>query len=48
MRIIALGDRDPTYLTHREVDAALARIPDAAWVATDDPAARELGDAAGV
>jgi CTP synthase (UTP-ammonia lyase) len=48
MRIIALGDRDPTYLTHREVDAALALIPDADWVATDDPAARDLDDVAGV
>jgi CTP synthase (UTP-ammonia lyase) len=48
MRIIALGDRDPTYLTHREIDAALALIPDGDWVATDDPAARELHDVDGV
>jgi CTP synthase (UTP-ammonia lyase) len=44
MRIVALGDRDPRYLTHREVDAALALMPDADWVATDDSAARALVD----
>jgi hypothetical protein len=27
MRIIALGDRNPGLLTHREIDAALAPIP---------------------
>ena len=48
MRIIALGDRDPTYPTHREVDAALALLPDADWAATDDPAAHDLDDVAGV
>ncbi len=49
--ILALGDRDPGYLTHREVDAALALFPAEAaprWVATDAPAARELGGASGV
>jgi CTP synthase (UTP-ammonia lyase) len=45
MRIIALGDRNPAYLTHREIDAALALMPDADWVATDDPAARDLDHA---
>ena len=42
-RIVALGDRDPQYLTHREIDAALALFPDdvdAGWVATDSPGAR--------
>jgi CTP synthase (UTP-ammonia lyase) len=48
VRIVALGDRDTQYLTHREVDAALALLPGADWVATDDPAARDLGGADGV
>ena len=48
MRIVALGDRDTQYLTHREVDAALALLPDADWVATDDSAARDLDGADGV
>jgi CTP synthase (UTP-ammonia lyase) len=48
VRIVALGDRDTRYLTHREVDAALALLPDADWVATDDPAARDLDGADGV
>lgn len=37
-RIAVLGDRNLDYVTHRELDAALARFPhwaDAAWVATD-------------
>ena len=42
MRILVLGDRDPAYLTHREVDAALALLPGTHWTATDDPAARDL------
>jgi CTP synthase (UTP-ammonia lyase) len=48
MRIVALGDRDPQFLTHRELDAALALLPDADWVATDDPAARDLPGVDGV
>jgi CTP synthase (UTP-ammonia lyase) len=48
MRIVALGDRDPQFLTHRELDAALALLPDADWVATDDPAARDLDCVDGV
>jgi CTP synthase (UTP-ammonia lyase) len=48
MHIIAIGDRNPRYLTHREVDAALALLPDADWVATDDPAARDLDGIDGV
>jgi CTP synthase (UTP-ammonia lyase) len=51
VRIVVLGDRDPRYLTHRELDAALALFPDSAragWTATDDPAARRLDDACGV
>jgi CTP synthase (UTP-ammonia lyase) len=49
--IVALGDRDPGYLTHREIDAALELFPPAAggrWVATDSSEARNLEDAAGV
>ena len=49
--IFALGDRDTGYLTHREIDAALALFPTEApahWVATDSPAARSLDDADGV
>jgi CTP synthase (UTP-ammonia lyase) len=49
--IVALGDRDTGYLTHREIDAALGLFPNevrAHWVATDSPAARSLDDADGV
>jgi CTP synthase (UTP-ammonia lyase) len=37
-RIAVVGDRNPSYLTHRELDAALALMParvDARWVASD-------------
>jgi len=50
-RLVALGDRDPQYLTHREIDAALALFPadvEAGWVATDSTGARELDDVAAV
>jgi CTP synthase (UTP-ammonia lyase) len=47
MHIVALGDRDPQFLTHREIDAALPLF-DGAWTATDSPGARALDDAAGV
>lgn len=36
--IAVVGDRDTSYLTHRELDAAIARLPtwaEARWVATD-------------
>jgi CTP synthase (UTP-ammonia lyase) len=49
--IVALGDRDTGYLTHREIDAALALFPpeaDAGWVATDSAGARSLDGANGV
>src|SRR6476659_9744600 len=49
--IVALGDRDTGYLTHREIDAALALFPaeaGAGWVATDSTAARSLDDADGI
>lgn len=38
-RIALVGDRDPAYLTHRELDATLALMPrdvDAQWLPTDD------------
>jgi CTP synthase (UTP-ammonia lyase) len=37
-RLIVLGDRDVSYLTHREIDATLALLPsevEAGWVSTD-------------
>src|SRR6185437_16592789 len=43
--IAVVGDRDPSYLTHRELDAALALMPagvEARWVATDGPEASRL------
>jgi len=46
-RIAVLGDRNPEFVTHRELDAALARLPArtrAEWVATDSATARDLGD----
>ena len=42
--IALLGDRNLEYLTHRELDAALALFPDdvnAEWVPTDDPDAAQ-------
>ena len=51
VRLIALGDRNPEFLTHREIDATLKLIPDGVdcpWVATDDPRARDLDDIDGV
>jgi CTP synthase (UTP-ammonia lyase) len=38
VRIALIGDRDPSHLTHREIDATLRLMPadvDAGWVATD-------------
>ncbi|MGZ4294595.1 MAG: hypothetical protein ACXVRM_10175 [Solirubrobacteraceae bacterium] len=38
MRIVALGDRDPSLLTHREIDASLALLSEHAecgWVGTN-------------
>jgi CTP synthase (UTP-ammonia lyase) len=49
--IVALGDRDTRYLTHREIDAALALFPAEVrtqWVATGSPDARSLDEANGV
>src|SRR5690348_16516600 len=46
-RIAVLGDRNPAYLTHRELDAALELFGDGAdarWLATDDPAVARIGE----
>ena len=51
VKIVALGDRDPSYLTHRELDAAFELMPDGvecAWTASDSTEARELEAADGV
>jgi CTP synthase (UTP-ammonia lyase) len=34
--IAALGDREPAYLTHREIDATIALAPEIRWVGTED------------
>jgi CTP synthase (UTP-ammonia lyase) len=34
--IAALGDRNPQYLTHREIDATIALAPEIRWVGTED------------
>jgi CTP synthase (UTP-ammonia lyase) len=33
--IAALGDRNPSFLTHREIDATIALAPGIRWVGTD-------------
>jgi CTP synthase (UTP-ammonia lyase) len=51
MRLLALGDRNLDFLTHREIDSTLKLLPadvDCRWVATDDPRARELARYDGV
>jgi Glutamine amidotransferase class-I len=51
MRILALGDRDPAHLTHRELDAAFGLMPtdvECGPTATDSPEARELDAVDGV
>jgi CTP synthase (UTP-ammonia lyase) len=51
MRILALGDRDPAHLTHRELDGAFGLMgADVAceWTATDSREARELDAVDGV
>ncbi len=51
MRIAALGDRDPGFLTHREIDATLELLPDGiecSWVATDSVATGDLDAVDGV
>jgi CTP synthase (UTP-ammonia lyase) len=44
-RLALLGDKDLRYVTHRELDAAVALLPewvDARWVGSDTPGARAL------
>ena len=44
-RIALVGDRNPEYLTHRELDASIVLMPagvEAGWVATDGADARSL------
>jgi CTP synthase (UTP-ammonia lyase) len=51
MRIVALGDRTPAYLTHREIDATIALLEggvDIGWVSTDSARARALDDVDGI
>jgi len=46
--IVLLGDRDPSALTHRELDAAITLLPggvQARWVGTDTPEAMRTSDA---
>jgi CTP synthase (UTP-ammonia lyase) len=50
-RIALLGDRNTEFVTHRELDAVLELLPegiDAAWLATDDPGARQLSNLDGL
>ena len=51
IRIAVLGDRNPEYVTHRELDAALGLFPDWArgeWVATDSDVVAAIDGADGV
>lgn len=51
MKILALGDRDPAFLTHRELDAAFGLMPagvECCWTATGSQEARSLESADGV
>jgi CTP synthase (UTP-ammonia lyase) len=50
-RIVVLGDRNPQYLTHREIDAAIALLParvQARWVGTDSKETDRIGEADGL
>lgn len=50
-RVIALGDRNPEFVTHREIDATLALLADeieGSWVATDSAEAGDLALADGI
>ena len=50
-QVVLLGDRNTTYRTHRELDAALTLFPSgvrAHWVATDAPEAARVSDADGL
>jgi CTP synthase (UTP-ammonia lyase) len=50
IRIVVLGDHNDNFSTHRELDAALARLPadvEARWVASDAHEAAAVGASAG-
>jgi CTP synthase (UTP-ammonia lyase) len=50
-QIVLLGDRDPSALTHRELDAALQLFPAdvrAFWIGTDAPEAARVSGADGL
>ena len=50
-RIALLGDKDLRHVTHRELEAAIALLPDgveARWVGSDTPAARSLAGVDGL
>jgi gamma-glutamyl-gamma-aminobutyrate hydrolase PuuD len=50
-QIVVVGDRSTSYLTHRELDAALELFPPdvhARWVGTDTPDASDTSEADGV
>ncbi|MFO0583015.1 MAG: gamma-glutamyl-gamma-aminobutyrate hydrolase family protein [Anaeromyxobacter sp.] len=51
IRLRVVGDRTPAFQSHRELDAALVRLPagvEARWCASDDPAVRDLTGIHGV
>ncbi len=52
LRVLAIGDRDPSHVTHRELDVAFALISgddvECGWTASDSREARELDGADGV
>jgi CTP synthase (UTP-ammonia lyase) len=50
-QVVLLGDRNPEFVTHRELDAAIALFPSALsarWVGTDTPDALRTADADGL
>ena len=50
-RVVLIGDRNPDYVTHRELDAVLKLLPAtvrAEWVGTDTAEAMHTSDADGV
>ena len=50
-QIFLLGDRNTSYMTHRELDAAIGLLPtgvQARWVGTDTPDAARTAEADGI
>jgi hypothetical protein len=48
IEVVLLGDRNPQFLTHRELDAAVGMFPgnvSASWVSTDRAKALQTGSA---